>query len=75
MASAPQAAAASWCSETVNPGILREAASITETRYSLPSPVSTSVPSPYHLWFGLPAGNWRLTRSGARQRPRAGTSL
>jgi len=38
----------------------------------LPSPVAISVPSPYHLWFSRAAGNWRRTRSGARQRPRPG---
>jgi hypothetical protein len=43
--------------------------SITEARYSLPSPVGISVPSPYHLRLSCRAGKSRLTRSGARQRP------
>src|SRR4030095_15042321 len=43
--------------------------SSTESRYSTPSPVGISVPSPYHFWLILAAGKSRLTRSGARHRP------
>jgi len=35
----------------------------------LPSSVSISVPSPYHLTLMAAAGKSRLTRSGARHRP------
>ncbi len=38
----------------------------------MPSPVTISVPSPYHFWLILPAGKSRLTRSGARHRPLPG---
>jgi hypothetical protein len=43
--------------------------SSTESRISLPSPVTISVPSPYHRWLIPGTGNLRLTRSGARHRP------
>jgi hypothetical protein len=52
-----------------NPSTRREATSRTETRWSLPSPVRISVPSPNHLRLICWAGKSRLTRSGARQRP------
>jgi hypothetical protein len=67
------ARAASWCSPSANPST-REAMSSTEARYSLPSSVQISVPSPYHLRFTCCAGKSRLTRSGARQRPFPGRS-
>jgi hypothetical protein len=46
--------------------------SSTESRYSLPSPVAISVPSPYHRRLTPSAANLRFTRSGARQRPLPG---
>ena len=41
----------------------------TESRYSFPSPVGISVPSPYHFWLTPDAANFRFTRSSARHRP------
>ena len=41
----------------------------------MPSPVSISVPSPYHFWLIPAAGKFRLTRSGARHRPFPGRVL
>src|SRR5262249_52874921 len=43
--------------------------SSTESRYSLPSPVVISVPSPYHRRLIPRAANLRPTRSGARHPP------
>ena len=40
----------------------------TEARYSLPSSVVISVPSPNHFWFTACAVKSRPTRSGARHR-------
>jgi hypothetical protein len=59
----------SWCSLIANPTIRRDAASSTLSRYSLPSSVSISVPSPYHLRFTWSAAKSRPIRSGARHRP------
>ena len=55
-----------------NPSTRREATSSTEARWSLPSPVGISVPSPYYLTLTYCAGKSRLTRSGARHRPLPG---
>jgi hypothetical protein len=49
--------------------------SSTLSRYSLPSPVLTSVPSPYHRRLIPSAAKLRLTRSGARHRPLPGRVL
>jgi len=46
--------------------------SSTLSRCSLPSPVTISVPSPYHRRLMPSAVNFRFTRSGARHRPRPG---
>ena len=43
--------------------------SSTLSRYSLPSPVGISVPSPYQRRLMPSAANLRLTWSGARHRP------
>ena len=43
--------------------------SSTLARYSLPWPVTISVPSPNHFWLIFPAPKSRFTRSGARHRP------
>ena len=50
----------------------RDPMSNTEARCSLPSSVTISVPSPYHLRFTVAAGKSRPIRSGARHRPRPG---
>ena len=44
----------------------------TLARCSLPSPVTISVPSPYHVRLSPSAANRRPTRSGARHRPLPG---
>jgi hypothetical protein len=43
-----------------------------KARWSLPSSVQISVPSPYHLTLTSAAGKSRRTRSGARHRPLPG---
>jgi hypothetical protein len=51
------------------PTMRRAAMSSTLSKYSSPSSVMISVPSPYHFSFGLLAGKSRAIRSGARHRP------
>src|SRR5829696_1716844 len=48
---AAQARSTSWCSSRANPTIRREPMSRTLSRYSLPSSVGISVPSPNHIWL------------------------
>src|SRR3954463_3684558 len=50
----------------------REPMSSTESRNSLPSSVTISVPSPYHLRSSWSAGKSRPIRSAARHRPGPG---